>query len=338
MRKIIGVVLAVAIAMPLILSSEIVAAVANWAFDRNIYIEALTSEAVREQILSEETVQTLLQENTANIEGYDVAAMNALLQTLITPEFMENQVADLTNQLFDYLEGKTEILELSLDLTPFKTAIQGPNQDVILLQIAQTLPVCSQEQVENTESIPLCKPAGVDDQTYVASFLKPNLPLLLMLIPSSVPLGEPVDLRSNIKNIPLFWQQFLYLDGTHSALILLGVIAGLFWLLAIVIVGKNWKEKLLWSGWTLILPSLLVLFIGITAGTALSWNMIKFIFQQMNLYDATHLPIIAQDAIQTLSTVFAEYVRNGFLTVGGCCSAIGLGLIAWGVATHPKKE
>jgi len=271
-----------------------------------------------------------------NIEGLDTAALGALIRSLVTPDYFKGQVASMVNQAFDYLEGNTEVLQLAFDLTQIKDEFFGPNQDQLLHDLAKALPVCQKGQIANSSNLPFCKPEFIDEDTFVEHYLKLTLPILLMIVPDKTSVGEQIDLRSEIQNIPVFFQQFTYLGNYRNALLLLAGLALLFWFLTALIAGKDGRERLKWLGWTLMLPALLVLFFGIISETDLARNLIQLGLHNTNLQNLENMPFLTQEIINLLEPTFLSKFRTGFITTGGIASAIGLGFIAWGAATHPR--
>ena len=336
MRKFFGVILSIALVMPLILAALMTYSITNWALDKNLYIDALSSPEIQSQLLSDESLQKFTESNMGDIAGLDTAALGTLIRSLVTPDYFKGQVTSMVNQVFDYLEGNADVLQLEFDLTQIKDEFFGPNQDQLLHDLAKALPVCQKDQIANSGNLPFCKPEFIDEDIFVEHYLKLTLPILLMIVPNKISVGEPVDPRSEMQNIPVFFQQFTYPGNYRTALLLLAGLALLFWFLTALIAGKDWRERLKWLGWTLILPALLVLFIGIISETDLARNLIQLGLHNADLQNLQNMPFLTQDIINLLEPTFLSKIRTSFTTTGGIASAIGLGFIAWGAATHPR--
>ncbi len=238
MRKFFGLILSIALVIPLILAALITYSITSWAFDRNLYIEALSSDAVQSQLLSDESLQKLTEGSMGDMEGLDSAAFGSFIRSLLSPDYIKEQVTTMVDQVFDYLEGSTDILQLELDLTQVKAEFSGPNQDQLLHDLANALPVCPEEQSANN-SLPLCKPEFVDEDVFVEQYLKPNLPLILMIIPNKISIAEPIDLRREMQAMPAFFQQFMDVVNYKTAVLLLAGSALISWFLTALIAGKT---------------------------------------------------------------------------------------------------
>jgi hypothetical protein len=337
MRNFLGILLTIILVFPLILSTLVIYSISTWAVDRDLYIDALSSQEIQAQLVSDEIIQKALTESMSEIEGLDSAAFGTLIRSILPAQYFKDQVTTMVNQVFDFLEGKIEVLTLQFDLTEIKAAFNGPNQQELFIKLAQALPVCQEDQPVKGEGIYICKPDFIGEDVFVEYYLKPNLPVLLALIPDSITVVEPFTLQNKFQDVPAPFQQFLYLGNLKNAIILLAGLTLIIWFLTALIAGKNWKERLQWLGWTLIIPSIIVLVMGFTAGSELSWNMLQFGLDQFNIQKMGDLPVFTQEILQTLNTVFAEHISSSFILTGGFCSAIGLGFIAWGAVTHPEK-
>jgi len=287
-------------------------------------------------LLSDESLQKLTEGNMGNIEGLDSAAFGSLIRSLLSPDYIKEQVTIMVDQVFDYLEGSTDILQLELDLTQVKAEFSGPNQDQLLHDLANTLPVCREEQITNN-NLTLCKPESVDEDIFVEQYLKPNLSLILMIVPNKINVAGPIDLHGELRAMPVFFQHFMDVVNYKTAMLLLAGLALIFLFLTALIAAKDWRERLKWLGWTLILPSLLVLFIGIISSTDLARNLIQLGLHSTHLQNLENIPFLTQDIIGSVETTFLSKFKLSLITTGGIASAIGLGFIAWGAATHPRS-
>lgn len=337
MRKLFGVILSVALVMPLILAALLTYSITNWAFDRELYIEVLSSDDVQSQLLSDDSLQKFTANNMGDIEGLDTAAFGALIRSLITPAYFKDQITSIVNQVFDYLEGNADVLQLEFDLTRLKDEFSGPDQDQLLRDLAEALPVCQEDQITNNH-LTLCKPESIAEDVFVEQYLKPNLPVLLMAIPNKVSIAEPIDLRGEMQTMPAFFQQFMDLVNYKTAILLLSGLALIFWFLTALIAGKDGRERLKWLGWTLILPSLFVLLLGVISGTDLARNLIQLGLRSTNFQNLENIPFLTQDTIMLIESTFVSKFKLSLITAGGIASAIGLGFIAWGAATHPARK
>ena len=331
MRKIFSILFTILFVFPLIFSTLVIYPLSVWALDRDFYIETLSSEELQAVIFSDENLGIILTENFSEAGSIDLSVLHPLIQTLISEQFYKNQVSSIINQVFDFLDGESASLSLQIDLGEIKDAFNGPNQQVLLEELAKGIPICLDAQTTQEMEFTLCKPVSISDEEFIEDYLKPSLPLLLMGIPNKVTISEPIRRNELIQGIPAFFQPYLTVSGLKTAILILAAVTILLWLLTALIAGSNRRERLLWLGWTLFLPSLIVL-LGFITNQILPWDLVRYRIEQIGIFDTANLPTLIIAAIQSLQTLFVEKINSSFIPISVVCSSIGLGLIAWGAA------
>lgn len=337
MRKFLGVLFTILLVFPLFLSTLVLYSLSTWVMDRDLYIKVFSSEEMQTKLFSDEIIAEMVTKNLGEIEGLDTVALGSLFRSVIPEQYYKDQVTNMVNQIFDFLERKSDTLTLQIDLSEIKAAFSGPNQQVLLEELASVLPSCQDTQATQGLGVTLCKPTAVSEEVFVEYYLKTNLPVLLARMQDNVTILGPISMSDQFQNMPSVFQPFLNLESLKTAIVIFAGIAILIWILTALIAGKNGKERLLWLGWTLFLPSLLVLILGLIANSTLAWNMLQYGMDQFNMLKAGNLIFSTQQILQTLQTLFANQISSSFILTGGFCSAIGLGFIAWGAVTHASK-
>ncbi len=334
MKKLLGVLFIIFLVLPLIFSTLMIYSISSWAFDRNLYRELFTSEEVKAKLFSDEAIAKMLTEKLGVIEGIDTIAAVALVRSLVPEQSYTDQITGMVNQVFDFMEGKSETLTLQIDLSEIKAAFNGPNQQALLEELAKVLPSCQNTQAAQGLLAALCKPADISEEVFVEQFLKNNLPVLLAFMQNSISIFGPVTKADLTQNIPSFLHPYLNLASFRTTLYIFAGITLLLWILTALLVGSNGRDRLLWLGWMLILPALAVLIIGLTVNTTLMRNLLENGMRQFYVLTTAMLPFSSQEILKTLQALFTEHIGDSFTLTGGFFSAIGLGFIAWGAATH----
>ncbi len=334
MRKFLGVLFTVVLVFPLILSTLVIYSLSTWAMDRKLYIDTLSSPEVQAQLFSDKFIEKMVIDNLGEIEGSDSAAVGTLFRSLFSEQYFTNQTTIMVNQFFDFLEGKSNVLTLQLDLTEIKAVFSGPNQQELLENLAQALPACQENQPTQGLGRTLCKPDAISEEDFIEYYLKTNLPILMALIQDNVTIVGPVSMPTQFQNVPAPFQQFLNLGNLKTTIFFLAGLTLLLWSLTALIAGKNGKERLLWLGWTMIIPAILVLIMGLTAESAFFWNMLQYGIVQWKILESGNLLFTLLPILQTL---FSKQISSSFILSGGFSSAIGLGFIAWGAVTRTPK-
>lgn len=330
MRKFFGVIFTILLVFPLILSTQVIYSLSTWALNRNFYIETVNSDEIQAIIFSDKNIEMMFSESFGDLGGADQDAFNLLLQSLISKDYYLEQAAAIVNQVFDFLEGDSDSLSLQIDLSEIKNEFNGPNQQELLKDLVKILPICLDAQMTQDSGIILCKPATISDEDYIESFLKPNLPLLLAFMPDKMTILEPISRNDLVQGIPTFFQPYLTLSGLKTMVLVLAAITIFLWILTALIAGSNGKERLLWLGWTLILPSLLILISGLLADQTFVRDLLRYGMERISTFELSNLSPSIADIMQILQTVFVKKISSSFTLVGGIYSSIGLGFISWG--------
>lgn len=161
---------------------------------------------------------------------------------------------------------------------------------------------------------------------------------LLAKIPDSIIVLEPIDPLDDIPVMPYFLQPFIHEGNVKNATYVLIGITILFWCMTALIGGENGRERLLWMGWTAVLPAAAVLLMGIVLLSGLGNNLIQMGLHSTGIFFISNIPISKQSIIDVINSAGIIPLQTGLITTGGCAMAAGIGLIAWGAVTGKEKE
>jgi len=338
MRKIIAFLIAVVLVFPLILAAQVLASVNSFVLDRDFYNEALDSDQVYDSLLSDDTIRGILGEYLPLPADTDYSQVEVVLKSVITRDYLKEQIAVIVNGFFDYVQGKTETFAPVIDLVPIKTKLSEEKLDEMLQAIAVILPICEPGQIPGIdfEEQKACKPAGISDAVLSQDYLKPVFPLILGMVPNEIPLGEKWDEIRITRN----WGPFASGMALPASLMLVAVflafLAASCWYITALIADGSWRLRLLWLGWMLIIPSALIFILGlaVTADIPNYWINLGIERAGMN---GIPFGIGMREALRAVVSGSLTRVANSFIMVGGISSAIGLGFIFWGLATKRRS-
>ena len=337
MRRFFGIVLTIVV-IPVVLITLVIISVTFGALDRETTIKTFTSDEFVEQIPSDIAIQEMIKNNLGEMGQTEPAALSASFLAILPEDYFKTQITSMLNQAFDYFEGKAPTLSLQLDLTTVKNELTGPNREEQLRKFAQALPICQVEQIVENNALTLCKPDSIDEADFIEYYLKPTLPILMLFIPNSIVVMEPSDPIGDISNVPPLLQSYIQPGNMKNMVYVLIGLTVLLWFLTALIGGKDWRERLLWLGWTLIIPAAAVLIMGALLGSNLGDNLIQLGLEYVNFQSIQNLPVTTQDITQIMKTALIKPLQTGFITMGGCATALGIGLIAWGAVTGKEKD
>ena len=339
MRKFIAIFLTIFLVFPLLLSAQAAVSVTSWALDRQFYIDALDQPQVYATFTSGPMIDKLLHEQLGLPPEADTSELESVLKGILTPDTMRDQVSELINSLFDYLQGKTDTFAPTLDAVPLKTALEGSQQDAFLNALVAALPPCAPGQTPGFggEGQLPCKPTGIPDDLLVEQVLKPALPTILSAVPDEIPLeGEFQNWQEDAR-----WRTFLPGIAIPASIILgllvLVFIAACMWYMAALISDHSWHVRLGWLGWTLLVPAALIFLLGFAAQSGMPAYWTSFGLEHTNLSDTPFGP----ELNETLRVIFMSAlprVARAFLTVGGISGALSIALIFWGIATPRRRR
>ncbi len=112
------------------------------------------------------------------------------------------------------------------------------------------------------------------------------------------------------------------------------LIAGSVWLVAALIGGEDQHERLLWLGWSLLIPAILVFLIGLAINTDFSLGWMRFGLNEAR-FEGVEYSIAFQQALLDVARDALNTIANGFLAAGGIAGTIALALIVSGFSTPP---
>jgi hypothetical protein len=338
LRKLIAFILTLSLAFPLLLASQLTVSTVSWALDRQFYIDALDNEDVYQAFLSEETLESIMRQYFVLPADVDVQPMVDVLDDVVTEDYLGEQVGELVNGFFDYLQGSTDDFDPMLDLSPVKEALGDEKQEEFLMALLAVLPVCGPEQVPSFDAeagLSICKPQGVPEAMLIEGVLKPALPILLAQLPDEIPVGEAFQQWQ----AQLPWMRFLPGMAVPASIILtvlfLAFVAVSFWYIGGLIADDGWRGRLQWLGWSLMIPSMIVFAFGFLLQVD-TW-------QYWLRYGLERAAVRGMPPVLSTTPIIGALVQSmlpritiSFLAVGGVCASLALGLILWGMLT-PRK-
>lgn len=160
------------------------------------------------------------------------------------------------------------------------------------------------------------------------------LPAFLDEIPDQIELARD---RVYLSGVARGWNTMTVGQGAlNFAVFILVLITGGLWLAAALIGGEDRREQLLWLGWSLLVPAVLVFALGLLVGTDFSAGWVRFGLNQARFGDVEYSDSFRLALLDVARTAL-DTVANGFLMAGGVAGGIAIGLIAWGYTT-PKTR
>jgi len=334
MRKVLSGILFVILVFPLMLGAMTTVSVTSWALDRQFYMDTFDQPEVHQALTSSRMIDQFISGNLNLPPEADTVALEEVLQGILTDEYMREQVSAFINDLFDFLQGKSDTFEPTINITPLKDAISGDQQDEFLTALVAAIPVCEAGQTPGFGETggTACKPAGFSDEQIIEQALKPTLPATLAAVPDEIPVDSRIADRITANR----WRGFLPGMAIPASIILsvvtLAFSAVLMWYLTALIAGNAWRTRLQWLGWMLLIPAVIVFLMSISTQGGLSAYWIRFGLERADLSGTPFGPGL-RDTLETVALAALPRVASAFQMVSGISGAIALTLIFWGIAT-----
>ncbi len=336
MRKALALFLIVVFVFPLLMASLSLLSVNTWVLDRHFYEDLLGNTRLYEALLSEDLpvyISSRLPVKEADL--IPASALGAALREVVSPEDLRAQSLRLTNNFFDWLEGRTNTLDLYLDTTQLKAAVQGAGAQRFARALATHLPPCSagQPSVAAGSVMMRCMPSNTSVDQATGQIVE-ALPTFVQSVPDRVDLQhDPINIR--VRNAPIGFTVF---GSWGFALTFTLFFAAGLWLVTALVADDSLRTRLMWLGWSLIVPAALIFMIGMAINSPFTYGWVRFGLNEARFGGELAYSTAFRDAIITAVGPSIQTIANGFLAVGAASGAIALGLIIWGWYTPSGRR
>ncbi|HET7091553.1 MAG TPA: hypothetical protein VFL17_23220 [Anaerolineae bacterium] len=336
MRKVLAVLLIIFLVFPMILATLSTIAVSTWVLDRDFYTDLAGDPRLYEVLLSEDLPNYFGRRIAVReVDGVPARALSQALREVVTPEYLAGEATRIVDQVFSVIEGESSTLMITLDIAPLKSTLRGEAGRRFAQTLAANLPACAagQESRAPGGTIIRCLPSNVSVEEATGMIVN-ALPAFLDEIPDQIELARD---RVYLSGVARGWNTMTVGQGAlNFAILILVLITGGLWLAAALIGGEDRREQLLWLGWSLLVPAVLIFALGLLVGTDFSAGWVRFGLNQARFGDVEYSDSFRLALLDVARTAL-DTVANGFLMAGGVAGGIAIGLIAWGYTT-PKTR
>ena len=337
MRKLLAAFLIVAFVFPLTLATLSVISVNAWVLDRNFYTNLVSDSRLYEALLTEDLPGYFNSRYSVKAaDSLPAGALGKALREVVTPDYLRDQSVRIVNNAFDFVEGRTLTLDLYFDAAPIKTALQGEGGARFARTLAANLPGCAagQESIAPGGSLMRCLPSDVTADR-AAEKITAALPAFLNDVPDHISLSR-TPINVNVHWRGMSWNFIGAAGGLNIAIGVLLFMAAGAWLVTAFIGGEDRRGHLLWLGWSLIFPAIIIFLIGLAVTTPLAFNWTNFGLSRAHFGGAEFSPAF-REAIVSVAGNALNTIANGFLAAGAVAGALALMLITWGLSTEPER-
>ncbi|MBK8023058.1 MAG: hypothetical protein IPK19_16945 [Chloroflexi bacterium] len=339
MRKATAVFIILVVFMPLAFAAMTMASIRPWIFDRSFYERLVQDERLYEPLQAELPTRFFEEGVFNESEQLPMRAVATALREVITPAELRAQFGRVLDEVFDYMEGRTQRFEVELEITAIKARLAGEDGARFALSLASALPVCDagQEPIAPDGTLTRCI-ASDTSVSAAADQIAAGLPAALATAPDRIVLSTPWYIRMNWYDYALF-SGFSVRDAVDGGLISILAVAIVVGVFAAILGGDDVRGRLRWLSSSLFFPASLFVVAGgvlvspqITAVigdsiAASSWNGVP--------YSDTYRAAVAEVVIPLV-----QEVGNGVLLVGIVVflTALALLIVSWFVPARGQDN
>jgi hypothetical protein len=331
-RKLIAIGIVMVLAFPLMMAALSLASVSTWVFDRDFYTNLLDNDEIYQVLLDEQFPTYFDHQISGRYQGIPLDALSQALRTVVTPEYLREQVMGIVNEAFDFFEGRDPTMDLYLDVSSLKQAILGDKGEAFARALVDALPSCQagQEPTLPGDVVIRCIPTHLTIDQAVQEVSK-AMPVFLQKVPNRIKLtDEPFTVSNRWGSVDV-WLGVSGRFGFTIALLILFGMALSSWFVAALIFSDTWKTRLLWLGWSMIVPAVLVFLIGLVLGSEMSLKALRYGLSRARMDEVAYSPAFQAALLDSLRPA-VELIANGFLMVGGIAGGMGVALLVWGLS------
>lgn len=318
------------VAAPLILAFEVTAAASTFLVNRDFYGDMLSSPEIYAAML-----EGLMDDAGVSAELRESGELDRITATLDTAEWRA-AVDDAIDQAFAVLEGRSDTITINIPLEPVRAILQSSAAAEFVSDYVGELPACTggREPMDAPDTItglplPACRPQNLSPREYSEQLLS-DLPRVIENMPEYLTYSDTIPDGPRIEGLGEVGLQ----QAVTTAVIILGVIALGAWLSTGIIAGDSASSRFRWLGVTLLLPSIIVVLIGlgIASVSALAVN------RGAVMIDGGISSRLSETVYEALTGGVGR-ISTSFLIAGGIPSVIGLGLLVIGFAMPaPRRD
>jgi hypothetical protein len=332
MRKLPAILIVVFLVFPLFLAALYTIAISTWVLDRELYVRVLSDIRLYEIPRTSNMNRIWIWPWTAEAWGFPAPAYFALRE-VATPDYMKTQALAVFQDAWDFIMGRSARFGSAIDLTPIKKSLAGEGGKRYAQALAASLPVgpAGGSFSLTATRLPNYRPSNIT-VPQAAKIIEKSLPTIIKSIPDRVDIGD------RPWGASLRWSLPSALGALIAADVILLFLSCGLWFLAAFIASDRMRGRLIWLGWSLFAPAVLVFLTGIFVNIGFIGNVVRFGIGSAGLESIGFSKSFVSAVYQAASTLMSR-IATGFIATGAIAGGISLGLVAWGWAgAHDPRE
>ena len=333
MRKVTALFILIVVFIPLTFAALALTAVRPWILDRDFYKDITDDESLYETLLTDELPWRFDRAPFTEVEQIPVEALSSGLREVMTPAYLHAQTLNSIDTVFNYIDGSNRNFELSLDITPIKSALAAEGSIPFAAALAASLPNCEVGQPPIAPGGSLTRCIAADDTVdEAAEQIAAALPTVLDNMP------DQIILSSDTLSISTNWYglNWLPVRSVHLALDI-AMLVTIFTALTAGFVGAylggdDLRNRLKWFGSALFFPASLFVVAGLALTAPYVMDRISSSLVAGRYSDAY------REAVSHMLDQILQQLGSGLLMSGVAAGLIALGLLILSLVTSARRQ
>jgi hypothetical protein len=316
-NKLVALIILSCVFFPLAIGAMSLISIRSWVLDRSVYERMVSDERLYDAMLTGELPNQFNRSVFVDGDQLPLAAVNNALREVVTADYLRAQSLSVVDQVFDFIEGRSESVEVTFDITPIKAALRGEAATRFANTMAASLPSCAAGQPEITPGGRLVRCIADDSSVEGAAVqIAGALPAVLAAAPDQIVLNDPMYFRNDWGFTNWFRA------GTLNSMLNVGILTLIAATLAAAVAGAylggdDRRGRLKWFG-----AALYVLRFGLDAAR---WEGIRYSEAFRQAVTDMILPLVQQ-------------IGSGFLLTGLVSGLIALIVLIWSWRTPSTEQ
>lgn len=326
MRTLVGFFVFIILVLPALTCTLVLFSVNTWLTDGDFYAEVFDNEDLYADgaimsVVAAETLNTIaLDQGPFTEPDLDpVRALTQAFEATTDAEALRGEIMTASDALVAYINGETQSLTFSVDVTSVKGALSEPTAQATFAEVyTANLTQCRSgtDPLATNGIVYVCIPPG-EALGEVEIQVREATPAFVDAMPDTLTTDVDVSFSDIAASL-------------RTGLIFLGMFALFLLFATALIASESRRAVLLWMGAMTFIAASMVVMIGLSMSTNLAEDSIRNSFNEATFEDFVVTELFSDAVVETLVDA-ASRVAEGFLLVGGAAILAAIILIGVGL-------
>ncbi len=333
MRKFFTRLIWIGLFLPLAMSAMLMSSMRPWILDHTFYEGVVNNDHVYDVLLNGELANQFNSQIFSAADEMPVTALNSALQEVITSDYLRTQSAYVVTEMVDFIQGRASKFDVSIDLTPIKTALNGEAGQRFANTLAAALPFCDSDQTAVTfgGTLPRCIGHNMSIAATAAKIAH-ALPAVLANSSDRLQLSNTFDLQSNLSALNGFLDATVR-SGLDMAIVMVLLLTVLVGVLLSYMRGGDLYGNLRWLSKSLFIPATLFLMVGMILANPFIASVL-----QSTQWVSIQAKAAFNQALMNMIVLIVQRAGSGLLVTGVLTGVIALVLFMFSWKNNAEER